>query len=79
MISILPFLNNPKDLDPSYKMDLDLWDCFGREKKSLSYNRRNTVTINIGHYTIFSFLYESKGSYYYHSVFGMGMGVGLTL
>ena len=20
--------NNPKDLDPSCKMDLDLWDCF---------------------------------------------------
>ena len=27
-----PFQNNPKDLDPSYKMDLDLWDCFGRRK-----------------------------------------------
>ena len=27
-----PFLNNPKDLDPSCKMDLDLWDCFGRKK-----------------------------------------------
>ena len=38
----LPFLNNPKDLDLSYKMDLDLWDCFGREKTP-SYNRRNTV------------------------------------
>ena len=24
------FLNNPKNLDPSYKMDLDLWDCLGR-------------------------------------------------
>ena len=23
---------NPKNLDPSYKMDLDFWDCFGREK-----------------------------------------------
>ena len=21
----------PKYLDPSYKMDLDLWDCLGRE------------------------------------------------
>ena len=27
--------NNPKDLDPSYKMDLDFWDCFGREKPIL--------------------------------------------
>ena len=25
--------NSPKDLDLSYKMDLDFWDCFGREKK----------------------------------------------
>ena len=24
-IQILHFLNNPKDLDPSYKMDLDFW------------------------------------------------------
>ena len=37
IIPILPFLNNPKDLDPSYicKMDLDLWDCFGRKKLRL--------------------------------------------
>ena len=26
------FQNNPKDLDPSYRMDLDLWDCLGRVK-----------------------------------------------
>ena len=26
------FQNKPKDLDPSYKMDLDLWDCLGRVK-----------------------------------------------
>ena len=37
-----PFLNNPKDLDPSYKMGLDFWDYF-RWKKTLSYSRRNTV------------------------------------
>ena len=24
------FLYNPKDLDLSYKTDLDLWDCLGR-------------------------------------------------
>ena len=35
IIRVLPFLNNPKDLDPSYKMDLDLWDCFGRKKLCL--------------------------------------------
>ena len=39
---VLPFQNIPKDLDPSYKMDLDLWDCFGREK-SPSYNQRNMI------------------------------------
>ena len=27
---LFSFQNNPKDLDPSYKMDLDLSDCFGR-------------------------------------------------
>ena len=37
---------NPKDLDLSYKTDLDLWDCFGR-KKNPSYNQRNTV-ISLG-------------------------------
>ena len=26
---IFPFQNNFKDLDPSCKMDLDLWHCFG--------------------------------------------------
>ena len=35
VIRVLPFLNNPKDLDPSYKMDLDFWDCFGRKKHHL--------------------------------------------
>ena len=26
------FQNNSKELDPSYKVDLDLWDCLGRVK-----------------------------------------------
>ena len=26
------FQNHSKDLDPSCKMDLDLWDCLGRVK-----------------------------------------------
>ena len=26
------FLNNPKTLTSSYKMDLDLWDCLGKVK-----------------------------------------------
>ena len=37
------FLNNPNDLDPSYKMDLDFWDCF-EGKKILSYNQKNMVS-----------------------------------
>ena len=32
VIQVLPFLNNPKDLDLSYKTDLDFWDCFGKKK-----------------------------------------------
>ena len=33
-----PFQNNPKDLDPSCKTDLDLWDCLGRVKLVLLQN-----------------------------------------
>ena len=32
IIRVLSFPNNPKDLDPFYKMDLDFGDCFGRKK-----------------------------------------------
>ena len=32
MTEFLSFRNNPKNLNPSYKMDLDLWDCLGRVK-----------------------------------------------
>ena len=31
-ISCFSFQNNTIDLDPSYKMDLDLWGCLGRVK-----------------------------------------------
>ena len=31
IIQVLPFPNNPKDLDPSYKMDLDFLDLFWKE------------------------------------------------
>ena len=30
--SFFSFQNNLKDLDPSCKMDLELWDCLGRVK-----------------------------------------------
>ena len=26
------FQNNPQNLDPTYKLDLDLWDCLGSVK-----------------------------------------------
>ena len=32
------FQNSPRDLDPSYKMDLNLWDCLGRVKLVLRQN-----------------------------------------
>ena len=32
------FQNNPKNLDPSYKTDLDLWDCLGKVKPVLQQN-----------------------------------------
>ena len=30
-----PHPNNPKNLDQSYKTDLELWDCLGRVKLAL--------------------------------------------
>ena len=33
---ILSSQNNPKNLDQSYKTDLDIWDCLGRVKLVLS-------------------------------------------
>ena len=35
---VFSFQNNPKDLDPSCKMDLDLWDSLGRVKLVLLQN-----------------------------------------
>ena len=37
-IVFFSFQNNPKNLDPSYKMDLDLWDCLGGVKLILQQN-----------------------------------------
>ena len=33
-IAFFPFQNKLKDLDPSYKMDLDLWACFAPSCKT---------------------------------------------
>ena len=52
---VFPFLNNLKDLDPSYKMDLDFWIVL--ERKTLSYyNHRNTVFIRVGNLIELKFL-----------------------
>ena len=37
------FQNNPKNLVPSYKMDLDLWDFFGRIKLIVKFHRTDSV------------------------------------
>ena len=34
-MGVFSFQNNPKDLDPSCKMDLDLWDCLGMGKTGI--------------------------------------------
>ena len=39
---VLPFLNNTKDLDLSYKTDLNIWDCF-EGNRSLAYKHRHLV------------------------------------
>ena len=35
IVRVLHFLNNPKDLNPSSKTNLDFWDCFGRKGKKI--------------------------------------------
>ena len=35
VIQVLPFHNNPKDLDLSYKTDVDFWDGFGLKQLCL--------------------------------------------
>ena len=43
---VFSFQNNPKDLDPSCKMDLDLWDCLGMGKIGIiaRFHRTDLVT-----------------------------------
>ena len=40
-MEVLPFLNNSKDLDLSFNMDLDFGDFW--KEKALSYNQTNMV------------------------------------
>ena len=43
--SFFPSKTIPKNLDPSYNMDLDLWDCFGR-KKNVCPQRGTASSVN---------------------------------
>ena len=44
------FLNNPKNLDPSYKMGLDLWNYLGRVKPILQQNVIGTDLVICSHF-----------------------------
>ena len=44
LLRVLPIPDNPKDLDASYKTDLDLFDCFGRGKSVLLPKKYGTLT-----------------------------------
>ena len=40
LITVLSYLNSPKDLDPSYKTGLDFGDCFGGTKNSVLQSKK---------------------------------------
>ena len=44
IIRVLHFLFNPKGLDPSYKTDLDFWNCFGRKNLRLITEEKRQAT-----------------------------------
>ena len=44
------FQNNPKDLDLSYKTDLDLWECLGRVKACIVAKFHRTVLVVCCHF-----------------------------
>ena len=43
------FQNNPKNLDPSFKMDLDLWDCLGWSKTCIIAKFHRTDLVIFSH------------------------------
>ena len=47
IIQVSPFLNNPKNIDPSYKTDLDFWPCSGR--KTEKYGTLTVLTVLLKH------------------------------
>ena len=42
----------PKNLDPPYKMDLDLWDCVGKVKLMLPKSKFHRTAVGEGRYSI---------------------------
>ena len=48
-VSFFSIQNNPKNLEPSHKMDLDLWDCLGWVKICIKaiFQRTDLVTVII--------------------------------
>ena len=36
----------PKNIGPSYKVDLDFWDCLGRDKPAF-YNQRDAIYFDV--------------------------------
>ena len=47
---VFPFKNKSKNLDPSYKMDLEFWDCFGKKKKKKKNIKRIGLVIKTYNY-----------------------------
>ena len=45
IIKVLPFLNNSKDLESSYMMDLNFLDCFVRKTKNCLINEEIQLTL----------------------------------
>ena len=46
---VFAFQNNPKNLDPSYKMDLDHWDCLQRIKIRIIPKLHRTDLVTCSH------------------------------
>ena len=41
------FQNSPKNLDPSFKMDLELWECFRRENNHKNLDLSYKMTLGL--------------------------------
>ena len=85
-MQVLPFQNSLKDLDPSYKTDLDLWDCFERKKiclisKEIWYKLQPAFSLVLQEVLNVSLFSSTVRKYFSHSDVGMGssMGTGVSI